>query len=103
MKKRIVTMLVLILTFVGLCSISAAAQTVEDYAVISNSAFEAEQGNLFSTEFSVQSDNAVEVLEFHLSYDKTLATLSSPEVLTIGENINIRYNGKIYVVPVPDN
>ena len=98
MSKRILTMLVLILTFVGLCSITAAAQTDKDYAIVSNSAFEAEQGNLFSTEFSVESDNAVEVLEFHLSYDKTLATLSSPEILIIGENVNIKYNGKIYVV-----
>ena len=98
MKKRIFTMLVLILTFVGLCSISAAAQTNEDYAVISNSAFEAEQGNLFSTAFTIESDKSVEALEFHLSYDKSLAKLSSAEVFTVGENVSIKYNGKIYVV-----
>ena len=77
MSKRILTMLVLILTFVGLCSIAASAQTVKDYAVITNSAFEAEQGNLFSTAFTIESDKSVEALEFHLSYDKTLASLSS--------------------------
>lgn len=98
MKKRILTMLVLILTFVGLCSITAAAEAEKDYAIVSNSVFEAEQGNLFSTEFKIQSDNSVEVLELHLAYDKTLASLSSTEILTIGENVSIKYNNKIYVV-----
>ncbi|MBR2308998.1 MAG: leucine-rich repeat domain-containing protein [Oscillospiraceae bacterium] len=98
MSKRILTMLVLILTFIGLCSVTAAAEAEKDYAIISNSVFEAEQGNLFSTAFSVKSDNSVEALEFHLAYDKALATLSSTEIFTVGENISIKYNNKIYVV-----
>ena len=67
MKKTLLMLIIaaLLLVAVGTSPLTALAAD-QDYAIISNSAFEAEQGNLFSTVFFVESDNAIEALEFHL-------------------------------------
>ena len=100
MKKicKLLTVLIVVLSIFTLAVPAIFAENT-DKVIVTNSEFEAEQGGVFSTTFSISSTKDVEAFEASLVYDADIVELTNTSVYHIGgQNALFSDNDTDYVV-----